>query len=110
MDNKKTNAMDELLNKAKGATNTSYKSAEKADKKEGAKVGRKPVADKKKARQVYYNDAEYAVIEKVAEGLGIDAKTYKEQAIAQRIIQDTGKTLKQLTELEELVKEREENV
>jgi len=57
-----------------------------ADKEKG-RPGRKKVdpRDKKKARQVFYSDAEFEEIEALADGLGIDVKSFMQMAINQKV-------------------------
>ncbi len=92
MSDKKNNVMLDILNKAK--TSTSNKSYEAEDKKvdevkpvkkEGGSAGRKKVTDKKKPRQVFYNNAEFSVIETLAEDLGMDTKSFMQMCINQKV-------------------------
>jgi len=92
---KKNDKMDEILNLAKSdATDRSYEEAEKEEKpgkavsdKEKGRPGRKKVdpRDKKKARQVFYSDAEFEEIEALADELGIEPKAFMQMAINQKI-------------------------
>ena len=88
--------MDKLVNKAtKSSTNKTYKEADevkavdevKADKKERSKAGRSKVADnlKKKARQVFYSDDDFSIIEECADELGMDAKAFMQMCINQKV-------------------------
>lgn len=108
---KKNTAMSAILSKAKDTSNKSYESEDKkaeviktkpVEKKAKAKVGRKKVSDKKKPRQVYFNDAEYDVLESIAERELVDTKTLMTKAIKKYILETQNKTL------EDLVKENEE--
>ena len=70
------------------------------------KVGRKTVDDKKKARQVFFNDSEYAVIEEVFEEfLSLTPKTAMEKAVKDLFKKVTGVTLKEVTD----TKKKDEN-
>jgi len=86
---KDLNIMDDIVNKAKkGTTNKTYKEADDtASKKEGGKAGRKKVSEnlKKKARQVFYSDMDFQFIEKCADYLGMDTKSFMQMAINQKI-------------------------
>lgn len=90
MSDKKNNVMLDILNKAKTSTsNKSYeaedKKAVKPVKKEGGSAGRKKVTDKKKPRQVFYNNAEFSVIETLAEEMGVDSRVFMQMAINQKV-------------------------
>jgi len=93
MSDKKNNVMLDILNKAKTSTsNKSYEAENnKADevkpvRKEGASAaGRKKVTDKKKPRQVFYNNAEFSVIEELAEDLGMNTKSFMQMCINQKV-------------------------
>lgn len=95
--NKKNILMDELLLKAKsGTTNKSYESAETKEEnpvKEKSEAGRKPVPvnQKKKARQVFYSDDDFAEIEACAELLCMEAKTFMQIAINEKVKQTLNK-------------------
>ena len=86
---KDLNIMDDIVSKAKkSATNKTYKEADDtASKKEGGKAGRKKVSDnlKKKARQVFYSDVDFAEIEECADHLGMDTKSFMQMAINQKV-------------------------
>lgn len=90
---KKTNkTMRDILNRAKKTTsNKSYEAEDKKVddvkpvKKNGASSGRKKVSDKKRARQVFYNNAEFCVIEELAEDLGMDTKSFMQMCINQKV-------------------------
>ena len=58
----------------------------KTDKKESS-AGRKKVSEsqKKKARQVFYNDISFAEIEECADFLGVEPKTFMQMAINQKV-------------------------
>ncbi|WP_152020971.1 hypothetical protein [Aliarcobacter butzleri] len=108
---KKNNAMSAILNKAKDTSNKSYEAEDKkaevvklnpVEKKIPAKAGRKKVSDKKKPRQVYFNDSEYEILETIAERELVDTKTLMTKAIKKYILDTQNKTL------EDLVKENEE--
>jgi hypothetical protein len=97
---KDNEALNDILNKAKaGTTNKTYKEADevkavdevKATKKEKSKAGRSKVADnlKKKARQVFYSDDDFSIIEECADDLGMDAKAFMQMCINQKVKQMT---------------------
>ncbi|RLA77509.1 MAG: hypothetical protein DRG78_17335 [Epsilonproteobacteria bacterium] len=94
----KNDTMTNILNNAKTSTsNKSYKAEDEKEpkkktskkpvKKETGTAGRKKVADKKKPRQVFYNEAEFSDIEEVAEALGMDTKSFMMMAINQKVKQ-----------------------
>lgn len=82
-----------LASASKESTKKTYKEADtktevkpQADKKESV-AGRKKIKEsqKKKARQVFYSDEDFADIEKCAESMGIEAKTFMQMAINQKV-------------------------
>ena len=105
---KKNTLMSDILNKAKDTSNRSYEQEDQKAtvippvKKEVSKAGRKKVSDKKKPRQVYFNDVEFEMIEVIAEKELVDSKTLMTKAIKKYILDTQGKTL------EDLIKEKEE--
>jgi len=89
---KENNIMNDILNIAtKSTSNKSYEAEDKKAevsepvKKETGTAGRKKVTDKKKPRQVFYNNAEFKVIEDLAENLGMDTKSFMMMAINQKV-------------------------
>jgi len=88
----KNEVMKAILKKAtKSTSNKSYEAEDKKVdevkpvKKEGGSAGRKKVTDKKKPRQVFYNNAEFSVIEELAEDLGMDTKSFMQMCINQKV-------------------------
>ncbi len=47
--------------------------------------GRKKVIDKKKPRILFYNNAEFQIIENLAEKIGIDARSFMLMCINQKV-------------------------
>jgi hypothetical protein len=88
----KNEVMKAILQKAtKSTSNKSYESEDKKVdevtpvKKEGGSAGRKKVTDKKRPKQVFYNNAEFKVIENLAEEMGVDSRVFMQMAINQKV-------------------------